>query len=286
MTVGRRRALRGHLRRLPRRRIDRRRTASTSIRPTATSSTRGGARTRTRSATCRATAAPATGTATAASPISRPTARSPRSSSRTPCRRSSPPACSSPARRDGRGPRRRAGPACGRTTAGWPTGAPSTRPGGPASPRCSSTTSTARSPRRGGPPTHGLRGGILIPGRPRRLRHRAALLRAYDPLWRVCEELGLVVNHHSGQRPPRLRRPQRLAVHVGHRDRRGSRTAPFWQLVMSGVFDRFPTLKFVLTEQGCAWLPSTLHDARRHAHARRRRPHRRAEDGPRQPASR
>ena len=27
---------------------------------------------------------------------------------------------------------------------------------------------------------------------------------------------------------------------------------------MSGVFERFPTLKFVLTEQGCVWLPSTL----------------------------
>ena len=43
---------------------------------------------------------------------------------------------------------------------------------------------------------------------------------------------------------------------------------PFWQIVMSGVFERFPELRFVLTEQGCAWLPSTLDDARRHAHGR------------------
>jgi predicted TIM-barrel fold metal-dependent hydrolase len=33
---------------------------------------------------------------------------------------------------------------------------------------------------------------------------------------------------------------------------------PFVQLMLSGVFDRFPRLKFVMTENGCAWLPGLI----------------------------
>jgi predicted TIM-barrel fold metal-dependent hydrolase len=33
---------------------------------------------------------------------------------------------------------------------------------------------------------------------------------------------------------------------------------PFVQLVLSGVFDRFPNLRFVMTENGCAWLPGLI----------------------------
>ncbi len=33
---------------------------------------------------------------------------------------------------------------------------------------------------------------------------------------------------------------------------------PFLQLMFSGVFERFPNLKFVMTEMGCAWLPPML----------------------------
>ena len=33
---------------------------------------------------------------------------------------------------------------------------------------------------------------------------------------------------------------------------------PFVQMVMSGVFERFPRLKFVMTEAGCSWVPPLL----------------------------
>jgi len=33
---------------------------------------------------------------------------------------------------------------------------------------------------------------------------------------------------------------------------------PVVHMIVGGVFERFPQLRFVLTEQGCAWIPSTL----------------------------
>jgi predicted TIM-barrel fold metal-dependent hydrolase len=33
---------------------------------------------------------------------------------------------------------------------------------------------------------------------------------------------------------------------------------PFVQILLSGVFERFPKLKFVMTEMGCAWIPPML----------------------------
>ena len=37
---------------------------------------------------------------------------------------------------------------------------------------------------------------------------------------------------------------------------------PLLFMLLSGVFERFPRLKFVMTEQGCAWLPPLLDAAR------------------------
>jgi predicted TIM-barrel fold metal-dependent hydrolase len=44
-----------------------------------------------------------------------------------------------------------------------------------------------------------------------------------------------------------------MLTEVSHYSRR-----PLAFLLLSGVFERFPRLKFVMTEQGCAWLPPLL----------------------------
>jgi predicted TIM-barrel fold metal-dependent hydrolase len=104
---------------------------------------------------------------------------------------------------------------------------------------------------------HQLRGGALLPGRPDDSEFPPLYDAVYDPLWSVCEELEVPVTHHSGQGSPDYGRSDAASVMwlvetqwFSHR--------PFWQLIMGGVFDRHPDLSFVVTEQGCSWIPDTL----------------------------
>jgi len=103
----------------------------------------------------------------------------------------------------------------------------------------------------------GLKGGILIPSVPDDSDIEPLYSEVYDPLWRVCEEHGLVVNSHSGSGHPDYG-DHAAASLVWAYETPWMAHRPLWHLIMSGVFERFPTLKFVLSEQGCAWVPSTL----------------------------
>ena len=105
---------------------------------------------------------------------------------------------------------------------------------------------------------HGLRGGVLLPAVP----PDATWLKPYnhpdyDRLWAVCEDLGVPVNSHGGiGGPVYLPVPSSALVQIaelGHYSRR-----PLIFMLLSGVFERFPELNFVMTEQGCAWIPPFL----------------------------
>src|SRR4051812_30815807 len=105
---------------------------------------------------------------------------------------------------------------------------------------------------------HGLTGGVLLPGAPPGsglppLFHASY----YKPLWSVCAELGVAVNHHSGSAAPAT--GEEAEDHVililevtwwAHR--------AFTHLLVSGAFERYPDLRLVLTEQGTAWIPEEL----------------------------
>ena len=105
---------------------------------------------------------------------------------------------------------------------------------------------------------HNLRGGMLLPAIP----PDATWLKPfnhpdYDRLWKVCEDLGVPVNSHGGIGCPEyLRHPSSALIQIteiayfSHR--------PLIFLLLSGVFERFPKLNFVMTEQGCAWIPPFL----------------------------
>jgi predicted TIM-barrel fold metal-dependent hydrolase len=105
---------------------------------------------------------------------------------------------------------------------------------------------------------HGLRGGVLVSAIAPDVDYVKPLYDpVYDPLWKVCEDLGVPVNSHGGTGLPDYGRyPAAALLFITEVQFYSQR--PFVQLLVSGVFERFPKLKFVMTEMGCAWLPPML----------------------------
>jgi predicted TIM-barrel fold metal-dependent hydrolase len=104
----------------------------------------------------------------------------------------------------------------------------------------------------------GLRGGILLPNIPPDVKWVKPLYDpAYDPLWEVCQDLDIPVNAHGGTGSPNYGRytvtPLLMISEVSFYSQR-----PLVHMLLSGVFERFPRLKFVVTEQGAAWVPPLL----------------------------
>jgi predicted TIM-barrel fold metal-dependent hydrolase len=103
----------------------------------------------------------------------------------------------------------------------------------------------------------GLTGGVLLPGTPPGSDLPPLYAPDYEPLWAVCEELGVPVNTHSGSALPILgdyaTTPAIFLLEVtwwAHR--------ALWHLIFSGALERHPGLQLVFTEQGTAWIPDTL----------------------------
>tara|TARA_B100000586_G_scaffold82679_1_gene58482 strand:+ start:8 stop:712 length:705 start_codon:yes stop_codon:yes gene_type:complete len=79
----------------------------------------------------------------------------------------------------------------------------------------------------------------------------------YDRLWAVIRDLDLTISQHGGSGGPNYgEAPAATLMYLME--------VPFFahrnlgHLIMSGVFERFPELRFVMTEQGVAWVLDEL----------------------------
>jgi len=105
---------------------------------------------------------------------------------------------------------------------------------------------------------HGLRGGVLLPHVPPDCTHIRPLYDPeYDRLWALCQDLGVVLNHHGGTGSPDYG-PYKVALPIRLVETGWFSTRSYTHLVLSGVFERFPRLKYIVTESGCFGVPSTL----------------------------
>ncbi|MFI0355044.1 amidohydrolase family protein [Actinomadura sp. 9N407] len=81
----------------------------------------------------------------------------------------------------------------------------------------------------------------------------------WEPLWAACAETGLSLNTHGGggeHYPYQGQGAQAMyMMETAWRTRRG-----VWVMVLSGIFDRHPALKLVLTEQWMDWAPGVMAD--------------------------
>jgi predicted TIM-barrel fold metal-dependent hydrolase len=100
----------------------------------------------------------------------------------------------------------------------------------------------------------GLFGGVLLPTHTG--EHPFYHHKRYEPLWAVCEDIGMPIHAHSGWSPDYGDGPAATAMYISEVDMWAHR--PFAALVWSGAFERHPNLKFILTETGCSWILETL----------------------------
>lgn len=105
---------------------------------------------------------------------------------------------------------------------------------------------------------HGLRGGVLLPNvAPDATWVKPLSHPDYERLWSALEDLDVPVNVHGGTGVPSYAGvPSSLVLFLHEVPFYAQR--PLSHMLLSGVFERHPRLKLVITESGASWLPPLL----------------------------
>jgi predicted TIM-barrel fold metal-dependent hydrolase len=104
----------------------------------------------------------------------------------------------------------------------------------------------------------GLRGGVLLPIIPPDAHWLTPI---HDPAWdrvfAAIQDHDLVMNQHAGQGLPNFGSGA-VAQALWSLEYTFYGQAGYRHLLLSGVYERFPKLKYIITESGCAWAPGVL----------------------------
>ena len=104
---------------------------------------------------------------------------------------------------------------------------------------------------------HDLHGGIMIPTKWVGLPSYNDPV--YDPVWAAAAAAGLPVHTHSGVGPDADDygyTPGLIAIYATEAYWWAAR--PLWCLILGGVFERHPNLRYALAENGAWWVPDIL----------------------------
>jgi predicted TIM-barrel fold metal-dependent hydrolase len=105
----------------------------------------------------------------------------------------------------------------------------------------------------------GLTGGIILPMDGSEGGELPLHSLDYEPLWSVCEELQVPVHRHGSTPggPKGDNSPAGIVV-IGMVEHSFYLQRGLGHLILAGVFERHPGLKFVITESGSGWVPGYL----------------------------
>jgi len=111
---------------------------------------------------------------------------------------------------------------------------------------------------------NGIFGGVMLPAMSVRSKLPGYADEYYEPFWSACEDLGVVVNLHTGASGTAT--DSKYLYDEVHGGMLGLYEVfvftrrPLWFLILGGVFDRHPRLRVVIAENGVQWLPSLVRD--------------------------